>query len=84
MTALIPHATINLTLARRVAHLSSPTRSAAQTGRNPIHVNTVNLDPYYYNPKDNVSGYSAVPRNMTGMGEAMKKAGYKTSFFGKW
>eukprot|EP00040_Diaphanoeca_grandis_P016465 m.84937 g.84937 ORF g.84937 m.84937 type:complete len:573 (-) comp25821_c0_seq3:107-1825(-) len=62
----------------------SPTRSAAQTGRNPIHVNTVNLDPLNYNPMDNVSGYAAVPHNMTGIAEIMKKAGYKTAFFGKW
>ena len=34
----------------------SPTRTAAQTGRNPIHVNTQNLDPLNYNPDDPVSG----------------------------
>jgi len=62
----------------------SPTRSAVQTGRNPIHVNSVNLDPNNYNPKDNVSGFSAVPRNMTGLGELMKRGGYSTHFFGKW
>eukprot|EP00037_Helgoeca_nana_P017404 m.165076 g.165076 ORF g.165076 m.165076 type:complete len:203 (-) comp23977_c0_seq1:26-634(-) len=62
----------------------SPTRSAAQTGRNPIHVNSVNLDPNNYNPADNVSGYSGVPKNMTGLGELMKRGGYSTHFFGKW
>ena len=58
----------------------SPTRSAAQTGRNPIHVNVQNLDPNNYNPRDPVSGMSAVPRNMTGVAEVMKRAGYKTAF----
>ena len=53
------------------------------TSRNPIHVNTQNLDPLNYNPKDNVSGYSAVPRNMTGVAEVMKRAGYSTHFYGK-
>eukprot|EP00035_Acanthoeca_spectabilis_P010048 m.177424 g.177424 ORF g.177424 m.177424 type:complete len:301 (+) comp14910_c0_seq2:438-1340(+) len=59
-------------------------RSAAQTGRNPIHVNSVNLDPNNYNKQDNVSGFSGVPRNMTGLGELMKRGGYSTHFFGKW
>ena len=62
----------------------SPTRSAIQTGRNPIHVNVQNLDPNNYNPRDPVSGMSAVPRNMTGVAEVMKRAVYKTAFFGKW
>eukprot|EP01047_Picozoa_sp_COSAG01_P009286 COSAG01_NODE_379_length_17872_cov_8.030102_17_plen_130_part_00 len=53
----------------------SPTRSAAQTGRNPVHVNVQNLDPLNYNPADPVSGMSAVPRNMTGVAEVMKRAG---------
>merc|ERR1719454_800197 len=45
----------------------SPTRSAVQSGRNPIHVNALNLSPDVHNPDDPVSGYAAVPRNMTGM-----------------
>ena len=45
-------------------------------------VNTLNIDPLNYNPKDNISGYAAVPRNMTCLAQAMKKAGYHTSFFG--
>lgn len=62
----------------------SPSRSATQTGRNPIHVNTLNLEPNNYNPKDKISGYSAVPRNMTGVAEVMKRGGYATHFAGKW
>ena len=68
----------------RCQKFCSPTRSAAQTGRNPIHVNVQNLDPNNYNPNDPVSGMSAVPRNMTGVAEVMKRAGYRTAFFGKW
>lgn len=33
----------------------SPTRSALQSGRNPYHVNNLNLDPTVYNPADPVS-----------------------------
>jgi arylsulfatase I/J len=76
-----------------VFKVCSPTRSATQSGRNPIHggccwrlhspfshspalaVNTVNIDPLNYNPMDNVSGYAAVPRNMTCLAQVMKKAG---------
>jgi arylsulfatase I/J len=39
-----------------------------------------NLDPNNYNPDDPVSGMSAVPRNMTGVAEVMKRAGYMTAF----
>ena len=44
----------------------SPSRSALQTGRNPIHVNVNNFDPIHHNKDDPVSGFSGVPRNMTG------------------
>lgn len=62
----------------------SPTRSAVQSGRNPIHVNPLNLAPTFHNPKDKVSGYAAIPRNMTGMAEHMLRAGYQTHMYGKW
>lgn len=62
----------------------SPTRSALQSGRNPIHVNVQNLDPYNHNPDDPVGGFSAIPRNMTGIAEKMSAAGYVTAMAGKW
>jgi len=62
----------------------APTRAAAQTGRNPLHVNAINMDPLNYNPKDNVSGFMGAPRLMTGIADVLKKAGAKTHFFGKW
>jgi len=34
----------------------SPTRSALQTGRNPIHVNVLNSDITQHNPKDPYNG----------------------------
>ena len=36
------------------------------------------------NPADPVSGFAAIPRNVTGLGTVMKGGGYKTLFFGKW
>ena len=62
----------------------SPTRSALQSGRNPIHVNVQNLDPLNHNPADPVSGFSAIPRNMTGIATVMAGAGYRTAMAGKW
>mmetsp|Transcript_22600 Transcript_22600/g.44013 ORF Transcript_22600/g.44013 Transcript_22600/m.44013 type:complete len:550 (-) Transcript_22600:210-1859(-) len=62
----------------------SPTRSAIQSGRNPIHVNVQNVDPTAYNANDPVAGFSGIARNMTGLAEMMKRGGYKTHFAGKW
>jgi hypothetical protein len=41
----------------------SPTRSSLQSGRLPVHVNSVNLDPSEWNAADRVSGFSGIPRN---------------------
>lgn len=62
----------------------SPTRSAVQSGRNPIYVNVLNLDPSYTNASDPIGGYAAVPPKMTGMAEHMLRAGYETHMYGKW
>ena len=62
----------------------SPSRCSLQSGRNPIHVNVMNLDPTNYNPSDPVSGFAAVPRNMTTIAAVMKRGGYATHFSGKW
>jgi arylsulfatase I/J len=61
----------------------SPSRSAIQSGRSPIHVNVQNLDPFNVNPLDPDSGFSGVARNMTCLGALMKSAGYSTHMFGK-
>ncbi|XP_019856107.1 PREDICTED: arylsulfatase B-like isoform X2 [Amphimedon queenslandica] len=62
----------------------SPSRSSLISGRLPIHVNDQNLLPTNYNPDDPVSGFSAIPRNMTGIAEKMRGAGYATHQVGKW
>ena len=62
----------------------SPSRSALQSGRNPIHVNPLNAAPDISNPNDPVSGFAGIPRNMTGIATKLAAAGYYTAQFGKW
>mmetsp|Transcript_61207 Transcript_61207/g.108908 ORF Transcript_61207/g.108908 Transcript_61207/m.108908 type:complete len:546 (+) Transcript_61207:157-1794(+) len=62
----------------------SPTRSAIQSGRNPIYVNVLNIPYQIHNPKDLVSGFPEIPRNMTGLAEHLVQAGYETHMYGKW
>lgn len=64
--------------------MCGPSRSAIQSGRNPIHVNVLNLAIDTHNPNDPVSGFDGIPRNMTGIGEHLLRAGYDTHFYGKW
>ena len=66
-----------------VFHFCSPSRSSLMTGRLPIHVNDRN-NVATYNPDDPVSGFAGIPRNMTGIAEKLKTAGYETHMVGKW
>eukprot|EP00931_Biecheleriopsis_adriatica_P012761 TRINITY_DN11397_c0_g1_i1.p1 TRINITY_DN11397_c0_g1~~TRINITY_DN11397_c0_g1_i1.p1 ORF type:complete len:554 (-),score=37.98 TRINITY_DN11397_c0_g1_i1:215-1660(-) len=67
-----------------VYHYCSPSRSSLQSGRLPVHVAWVNDDPNMVNPKDPDSGFSGIPRNMTGIAAKMRAAGYRTHATGKW
>lgn len=62
----------------------SPSRSALNSGRNPIHVNTGNDGLTLVNRADPVSGFAGIPRNMTCIGNKMSEAGYYTGQAGKW
>jgi len=66
----------------------APTRSAIQSGRNPIHVNVQNYGPAIWNYQLPEVGQDAnaqgIPRSMTTMGRVMTNANYSTHFFGKW
>eukprot|EP00729_Bicosta_minor_P029451 gene29451-34302_t len=62
----------------------SPTRSALQTGRYPLHVNMHNADPLLYNASSASGVGAGIPRNMTGLGLKMKAGGYRTVMAGKW
>jgi len=67
-----------------VYRICAPSRSSLQSGRLAVHVNTANTGPLAVNPKDPVSGYAGIPRNMTGMAQKMRSAGYRTHMVGKW
>lgn len=65
----------------------SPSRSAIQSGRNPIHVNVQNYQPVVWNPSNlnENTRYAGIPKNMTCIAEVLRsKASYKTHFVGKW
>lgn len=60
----------------------SPTRSSFLSGRLPLHVNTLNLDPAAFNP---ATGEGAgIGTNMTGLASALKRVGFQTAVVGKW
>ena len=61
-----------------------PTRSSFLTGRVPIPVDDSGNTEEWHNPNDPISGFSGIPRNMTGIGTKMKDGGYATHMVGKW
>lgn len=62
----------------------SPTRSALQTGRNPIHVNVLNSPIMQHNPEDTEAGFQGAARSFTGIAEKLRSVGYSTHQVGKW
>ena len=67
-----------------VYKLCSPTRSALQTGRNPIHVNVVNSPISQYNLADPEAGFQGAARSFTGIAEKLRGVGFSTHLVGKW
>ncbi|CAB9512028.1 Arylsulfatase I [Seminavis robusta] len=66
-----------LQLHRHYVHCScTGTRTALQSGRFPVHVQTT-----LKNPEVPSSG---MPRNLTGLAEHLKRGGYATHYVGKW
>lgn len=65
-------------------HYCSPSRSTLQSGRLSVHVAYGFDDPLLVSKTDHVSGFSGIPRNMTGLAEKMKAGGYRTHMTGKW
>jgi arylsulfatase I/J len=62
----------------------SPTRSALQSGRNPIHVNILNTLGCHNPNRTDTAGYSGIALNMSTLPEKMRKAGYIPHAVGKW
>lgn len=68
-----------------VFRVCSPTRSAIQSGRNPLQVNVQNFQPFVtWDTGNNVSGYAGIPLPMTTIAEHLSRAGYDTHLYGKW
>ena len=64
-------------LNRHYVHMMcTPSRSALQSGRLPVHVITELAGP--------CDRLGAIPRNMTGLAHQLKRAGYATHQVGKW
>eukprot|EP00928_Gymnodinium_smaydae_P005003 TRINITY_DN1171_c0_g4_i1.p1 TRINITY_DN1171_c0_g4~~TRINITY_DN1171_c0_g4_i1.p1 ORF type:complete len:696 (-),score=92.99 TRINITY_DN1171_c0_g4_i1:159-2246(-) len=64
--------------------ICGPARAALLSGRLGPHVLNKNVAVTAINKDDPVSGFSGIPRNMTGLGMKMKAGGYKTYYTGKW
>lgn len=62
----------------------SPSRSALQSGRNPIHVNVLNDPIMFHNSADRIGGQQGIPVNMTTIASKLAQAGYSTHQVGKW
>ena len=62
----------------------SPSRSAIQTGRNPISVNVQNVVPEVSNSHDKIGGWQGIPTEMTGIATILQRANYSTNIVGKW
>ena len=54
----------------------TPSRAALLSGRLPVHVTQALRQPESPN--------AGIPRNMTGIGTVLRRAGYATHFIGKW
>eukprot|EP00933_Yihiella_yeosuensis_P078551 TRINITY_DN900_c0_g1_i1.p1 TRINITY_DN900_c0_g1~~TRINITY_DN900_c0_g1_i1.p1 ORF type:complete len:564 (-),score=95.99 TRINITY_DN900_c0_g1_i1:369-2060(-) len=65
-------------------HYCSPSRSSLQSGRLAVHAAFGQDDPLLVNPADPDTGFNGIPRNMTGIAEKMRTAGYRTHMTGKW
>ena len=65
--------------------ICSPARCAIQTGRNPFHVNVVNVPPESHNTKDPVVGYQGIPINMSTVANLLQQTGeWSAHFVGKY
>ncbi len=68
--------------------VSSPTRASIQSGQYPARVGVIDFIPGHWRPYEEVivpkNRTQYLPEDIVTIGEIMKKAGYKTGYFGKW
>ncbi|WP_372647263.1 sulfatase [Draconibacterium sp.] len=66
----------------------SPTRASIQSGQYPARVGVIDFIPGHWRPFEEVvvpkNRTQHLPTDITSLGEAMKTAGYRTGYFGKW
>jgi len=79
---------IRFTNAYAACPVCSPTRASIQSGQYPARVGVIDFIPGHWRPFEEVivpvNRTQHLPANITTLGEAMKQAGYKTGYFGKW
>jgi uncharacterized sulfatase len=79
---------IRFTNAYAACPVCSPTRASIQSGQYPARVGVIDFIPGHWRPFEEVivpkNRTQYLPTNITSLGEALKMAGYKTGYFGKW
>jgi arylsulfatase A len=79
---------IRFTSAYAACPVCSPTRASIQSGQYPARVGVIDFIPGHWRPYEEVivpvNRTQHLPEDLITLGEVMKKAGYKTGYFGKW
>lgn len=79
---------MTFTNAYAAAPVCSPTRASLQSGQYPARVGIIDFLPGHWRPYEKLTPATNrtqyLPLDITTMGEALKKAGYTTGYFGKW
>ena len=79
---------IRFTNAYAACPVCSPTRASIQSGQYPARVGVIDFITGHWRPYEKVivptNRTQYLPNNIITLGETMKKAGYKTGYFGKW
>jgi arylsulfatase A len=79
---------IRFTNAYAACPVCSPTRASIQSGQYTARVGVIDFIPGHWRPYEKVivptNRTQYLPTNIITLGETMKKAGYKTGYFGKW
>ena len=79
---------IRFTNAYAACPVCSPTRASIQSGQYPARVGVIDFIPGHWRPYEEVivpqNRTQHLPLDITTMPEALKQAGYKTGYFGKW
>lgn len=79
---------IRFTNAYAACPVCSPTRASIQSGQYPARVGIIDFIPGHWRSYEEVivpkNKTQYLPTDITSLGEAIKTAGYKTGYFGKW